>query len=188
MIDIVIEKHELNQFPKKICPFCQSNIIEGENTIKCPRCNIPHHKECWIENGGCSIFGCGYKRGLEYKEKGVERGQHFIPTLSSFPFREDNLGISLLQDEHKKKRLKLVLLFLFAYTITCLIFLVSNWQADRSLHYSPSSKSQEEINKPSEYEKKEKNELSKDYSSPVTKYKELYKTRFGSYDDYKEEK
>lgn len=185
MIDIIIEKHDLNQSPKKVCPFCQSNIISKEGIVNCPKCNIPHHKECWIENGGCSIFGCGYQRGVEYQERSVGRRQSFSPILSFSPFREDNLGINLLQDDRRKKRLKLVLLFLFAYTITCIIFLVSNWQADRSINYVLPKKSiQEETRRSSEYEKKEEDKPSKDYSSPVTEYRELYKTRFGSHDDY----
>jgi TM2 domain-containing membrane protein YozV len=24
----------------------------------CPACSTPHHKECWEENGGCTVFGC----------------------------------------------------------------------------------------------------------------------------------
>ena len=24
----------------------------------CPECGIPHHAECWEENGGCTTFGC----------------------------------------------------------------------------------------------------------------------------------
>lgn len=26
--------------------------------IVCPACNIPHHAECWRENGGCTTYGC----------------------------------------------------------------------------------------------------------------------------------
>lgn len=185
MIDIVIEKHDLNQSPRKVCPFCQSNIINGESIVNCPKCNIPHHKECWVENGGCSIFGCGYQKGIEYRERSTGRRQSSSPILSFSPFREDNLGINLLQDDRRKKRLKLALLFLFAYTITCIIFLVSNWQADRSTRYVPPKESTpEDVRRSPEYEKKEEDRPIRNYSSPVTEYRELYKARFGSYDDY----
>jgi len=24
----------------------------------CPECGIPHHTDCWNENGGCTVWGC----------------------------------------------------------------------------------------------------------------------------------
>ncbi|MBI4860881.1 MAG: hypothetical protein HY815_11575 [Candidatus Riflebacteria bacterium] len=30
----------------------------GRPVTACPRCHTPHHTECWVYNGGCSIFGC----------------------------------------------------------------------------------------------------------------------------------
>ncbi|MGE5423099.1 MAG: RDD family protein [Ignavibacteriales bacterium] len=44
----------------KICPYCQSAIAEGSEINVCPSCSIPHHKECWMENRGCTTFGCRY--------------------------------------------------------------------------------------------------------------------------------
>ena len=26
--------------------------------MQCPACKVPHHQECWEENGGCTTFGC----------------------------------------------------------------------------------------------------------------------------------
>ncbi len=45
----------------KTCPFCQFPIKQDSETILCSSCQIPHHRECWLENGGCTTFGC---RGL----------------------------------------------------------------------------------------------------------------------------
>lgn len=42
----------------KICPFCKTEIKEGDNVKVCPICDIPHHAECWEENKGCTTFGC----------------------------------------------------------------------------------------------------------------------------------
>jgi len=44
----------------KTCPYCQTPIKPGVSTVTCPKCNIPHHKECWEENGGCTTYGCQY--------------------------------------------------------------------------------------------------------------------------------
>lgn len=42
----------------KICPFCKTEIKEGEEVTVCPSCGIPHHASCWTENKGCTTFGC----------------------------------------------------------------------------------------------------------------------------------
>ena len=43
----------------KTCPFCQYPIKPGEKVTVCPACGVPHHADCWIENGkGCTTFGC----------------------------------------------------------------------------------------------------------------------------------
>lgn len=42
----------------KICPFCKTDIKEGDAVKVCPECGIPHHEACWEENKGCTTFGC----------------------------------------------------------------------------------------------------------------------------------
>ena len=42
----------------KTCPFCQFVIKPGDRIVTCPHCDIPHHNDCWAENGGCTTFGC----------------------------------------------------------------------------------------------------------------------------------
>jgi RNA polymerase subunit RPABC4/transcription elongation factor Spt4 len=42
----------------KICPFCKTEIKEGEEVKVCGTCGIPHHVGCWAENKGCTTFGC----------------------------------------------------------------------------------------------------------------------------------
>ena len=42
----------------KVCPFCKTEIKEGDDVKVCPACNIPHHLGCWEENKGCTTFGC----------------------------------------------------------------------------------------------------------------------------------
>ncbi len=48
----------MNDFIGKICPFCKTEIKEGDDIVICSSCDMPHHKECWIENQGCTTFGC----------------------------------------------------------------------------------------------------------------------------------
>ena len=40
----------------KICPFCKTEIKEGDTVKVCPACNIPHHESCWEENKGLSLI------------------------------------------------------------------------------------------------------------------------------------
>lgn len=42
----------------KTCPYCQVPVKPGAPTKICPACEIPHREECWLENGGCTTFGC----------------------------------------------------------------------------------------------------------------------------------
>ena len=47
-----------NEFVGKQCPYCKTEIKEGEEIKVCPACGIPHHIGCWEENKGCTTFGC----------------------------------------------------------------------------------------------------------------------------------
>ena len=42
----------------KSCPYCMTKIEPGVATVVCPQCGIPHHADCWRENGRCTTFGC----------------------------------------------------------------------------------------------------------------------------------
>jgi Interferon-induced transmembrane protein/GYF domain 2/Prokaryotic RING finger family 1 len=41
----------------KSCPYCRGEIAKGEADL-CASCGTPHHRECYAENGGCTVFGC----------------------------------------------------------------------------------------------------------------------------------
>lgn len=41
-----------------LCPICQAGIGPQEDAIDCPSCGQTHHRECWVEVGGCSTYGC----------------------------------------------------------------------------------------------------------------------------------
>ena len=45
-------------FIGKICPYCKTEFKEGDDVVVCSVCEMPHHKECWIENKACTTFGC----------------------------------------------------------------------------------------------------------------------------------
>lgn len=42
----------------KTCPYCKTQLKETDDVVMCSSCEIPHHKDCWIENQGCTTFGC----------------------------------------------------------------------------------------------------------------------------------
>jgi len=42
----------------KTCPYCQFPLKQDSEAVQCPACRVPHHQECWEENGGCTTFGC----------------------------------------------------------------------------------------------------------------------------------
>ena len=42
----------------KNCPYCQTPVKPGQQVITCEKCDITHHEDCWLENGGCTTYGC----------------------------------------------------------------------------------------------------------------------------------
>ena len=40
------------------CPYCQFPIKPDDEVVYCSQCNLPHHAQCWQENGKCTTFGC----------------------------------------------------------------------------------------------------------------------------------
>lgn len=48
----------MNPYVGKICPYCKVGIEEKDSIVICSNCEMPHHKDCWIENEGCTTFGC----------------------------------------------------------------------------------------------------------------------------------
>ena len=48
----------MNDYTGKICPYCKTEFKPGDDIIVCSECDMPHHKDCWIENQGCTTFGC----------------------------------------------------------------------------------------------------------------------------------
>ncbi len=42
----------------KTCPFCLFPIKQEAEAVHCQSCLVPHHRECWEENRGCTTFGC----------------------------------------------------------------------------------------------------------------------------------
>lgn len=45
-------------YTNKVCPFCKTTFVATDDIVVCSSCEMPHHKDCWIENGGCTTFGC----------------------------------------------------------------------------------------------------------------------------------
>ncbi len=51
----------------KTCPYCKSVFTENDEIVVCSDCDMPHHKDCWIENKGCTTFGCqGTIQGIDF--------------------------------------------------------------------------------------------------------------------------
>lgn len=42
-----------------VCPYCRAPIdTQAEESLTCEACDTPHHRDCFEENGGCTVFGC----------------------------------------------------------------------------------------------------------------------------------
>lgn len=53
-----MEEPKVNDYIGKTCPFCRTEFKQGDEIVVCSDCDMPHHKDCWIENQGCTTFGC----------------------------------------------------------------------------------------------------------------------------------
>ena len=53
--------------PRRLrCPYCQSPVVPSQDGVVCSACGIPHHRECWRINRGCTTYACkGYARRLD---------------------------------------------------------------------------------------------------------------------------
>jgi TM2 domain-containing membrane protein YozV len=42
-----------------VCPYCRMPFDDSAPPmIYCTACGVPHHEDCYQENGGCTVFGC----------------------------------------------------------------------------------------------------------------------------------
>jgi len=42
-----------------VCPYCRGEIeASPEQELVCQGCGTQHHRDCYAENGGCTVFGC----------------------------------------------------------------------------------------------------------------------------------
>lgn len=40
------------------CPYCLGAVGPKDDKVRCPRCGVVHHADCWKANGSCSVYGC----------------------------------------------------------------------------------------------------------------------------------
>lgn len=58
----------IHRSSKSICTFCQTPIKNEAEEYLCPSCSSPYHTDCWFENKGCAVYGCGEKL-RDYREE-----------------------------------------------------------------------------------------------------------------------
>jgi hypothetical protein len=52
-----LEQQSAQVLEQPVCRVCGEVIREG--LVFCRRCKTPHHRECWLYVGRCSVFACG---------------------------------------------------------------------------------------------------------------------------------
>lgn len=48
-----------------VCGVCQWPIKPSEPQVACPSCHARFHADCWVENRGCSVYGCDQVNALQ---------------------------------------------------------------------------------------------------------------------------
>ena len=56
------------------CPFCHGALDLREDVTDCGTCQTTHHRECFTEAGGCTVFGCA-GAGHALKRRGRARAK-----------------------------------------------------------------------------------------------------------------
>ena len=81
-----------------VCPFCKSPILQADELHRCPGCHVPHHKECWQQNGGCTTFACKGKATSHNSD--VENEYSFNDLIEEYSSNRLIINIEdLLEDE-----------------------------------------------------------------------------------------
>ena len=93
----------MEKYIGKVCPFCKTEIKEGDAVKVCPSCGRPHHEHCWEENNGCaSCDTCG----VEMKEGDTacslcDNTTEQTDVDRSKPTQENNAAIKFATAEQK---------------------------------------------------------------------------------------
>ncbi len=48
----------MENYNVKVCPYCNTEIREGDDVKVCASCGVAHHWNCWLANKGCTTPGC----------------------------------------------------------------------------------------------------------------------------------
>ncbi len=54
-----------------VCPYCRYPLDSGQAQVACRRYGHRHHADCWRDNGGCAIYGCGSTTSDPVQDDGV---------------------------------------------------------------------------------------------------------------------
>jgi len=104
----------------KTCPYCQAPIKPGAPAVVCSACAMPHHADCWQENGRCTTFGC------DGTSAGVPQGQSIPPANISHT------------ETPVRRPVKPGSIFVWVFGIIALLLLI--WAVDSSLNSHDGSK------------------------------------------------
>jgi TM2 domain-containing membrane protein YozV len=78
-----------------VCPYCRGQIeSDPEQQKVCDGCGTPHHLDCYEENGGCTVFGCG-KAPAEEPELSISRTDIANAARTTAPATSRTLGLAL---------------------------------------------------------------------------------------------
>lgn len=71
-----------------VCPYCRCEVEPGApDAMTCDGCQTPHHRECYDENHGCTLFGCRCAPPDDPKVEVTtsEVSAAYAPAISAFP-------------------------------------------------------------------------------------------------------
>lgn len=66
---VVLSSRPLHASESAVCPICQTSIMAQEQIVTCSDCDQVHHRDCWLEIGGCGSYGCAEAPAADKSEQ-----------------------------------------------------------------------------------------------------------------------
>lgn len=89
-----------------VCIYCNTQANNRKETVICARCGRPHHEDCWRENGGCSLHGCGsrsYDKLYQHINFDVDEHKR-NKQKTHLDLRDTNTTSKTNQQRHQRRR------------------------------------------------------------------------------------
>jgi len=107
-----------NSYIGKTCPYCQFPLKADSEVVVCAECRIPHHRECWRENGGCTTFG----------HQGLRKEARLLPDSDRGEVKyEEDIAVSSLGHNYTKDNRPFIVMAAYLLILLGVLFILNTF-------------------------------------------------------------